>query len=302
MSFGFIILSHRSEDWALLARLLPRLRELGDVEVILHHDTHQSPVNLSLVKQHGVHLLPSVGRTYWSHISKVFAVIRGLEQLFHLPNPPRWYVTLSPTCYPIKPASVIADRLNRLTADFYIDMRQVDFQSSGMELDRHIEEAVTYRTIGRFPFLSRKGKFYWRSLKIRRPQSAIPFGKHFRLFHGSDWFVLGAKAVDFLLSVNIRQHPVVRFYLEQYDQTKPQPPAPVEVVIQSLLGNAHHLQGEYRNWHYIDWEGVTDWHPHLLTERHWPAILASDALWARKLDLEQSAKLRQRLDTEILGR
>jgi len=135
MSFGFVILSHRVKDWELLAQLLPRLRELGDVEIALHHDTYQSPADLSLVKRYGVRLLPPIQRTHWSHISKVFAIIRGLECLFRLPKPPRWYATLSPTCYPIKPASAIANQLNQLTADFYVDMRRVDFQSSGMALD-----------------------------------------------------------------------------------------------------------------------------------------------------------------------
>jgi len=82
MSFGFVILSHRVKDWELLAQLLPRLRELGDVEIALHHDTYQSPADLSLVKRYGVRLLPPIQRTHWSHISKVFAIIRGLECLF----------------------------------------------------------------------------------------------------------------------------------------------------------------------------------------------------------------------------
>ncbi len=302
MSFGFVILSHRVEDWKLLARLLPRLRELGDVEIAVHHDTYQSPADLALVKRYGVRLLPPVQRTRWSHISKFFAIIRGLECLFRLPKPPRWYATLSPTCYPIKPASVIANRLQQLTADFYVDMRRVDFRSSGVELDKHVEEAVAKRTIGVIPFISRRRKFYWRSLRICRPRSVIPFGENFQLYHGSDWFVLGQRAVAYLLDLNIWEHPVVQFYLTAYPQNPSQAPSPVETVIQSLLGNAHQLRGQYRNWHYIDWRGTTDWHPQVLTEQHWTELLASDALWARKLDLERSAGLRQRLDTHILGK
>ncbi|MGQ9896317.1 MAG: hypothetical protein ACUVR8_01970 [Acidobacteriota bacterium] len=54
------------------------------------------------------------------------------------------------------------------------------------------------------------------------------------------------------------------------------------------LENASHFNGVYQDWHYIGWEGTTDWHPHILTEQHWPAIRALDALWARKFDLEKA--------------
>ncbi|MFQ3589477.1 MAG: beta-1,6-N-acetylglucosaminyltransferase [Chloracidobacterium sp.] len=302
MSIGFVILSHRSQDWRLLAKLLPRLRELGEVDIALHHDTYQSAVDTALVKRYGVRLIPPVGRTYWSHISKVFAIVRGLECLFRLPRPPRWYATLSPSCYPIKSAGEIVAQLSKLTADFYVDMREVDLQSTGLELDRYVEEAVAKRTIGHVPFVSRRGRFYWRPIRVRRPRSVIPFGKHFRLFHGSDWFLLGPQAVAHILDADIPQHPVTRFYLEAYSQAGTQSPCPVETLFQSILGNANHLVGQHRNWHYIDWNGVTDWHPRILTEEHWEQLTTSDALWARKFHPERSEPLRRRLGAEVLNR
>ena len=300
MKIGFVILSHRSADWPLLAKLLPRLRELGDVEIVIHHDTFQSPADVALAKRYGVALLPPVERTRWSHISKVRAMLRGLEYLARLPSPPKWYATLSPSCYPIKSAADTVAQLSALTADFYVEMRKVDFQATGLELDRHIEEAIARRTIGRIPFLSKQGRFYWRPIRIRRLPATIPFGADFSLFHGSDWFLLGEQAVAYLLAADAWQHPVTQFYLTAYRQDRTQSPSPVEVVIQSLLGNAKCLNGVYHNWHYIDWKGVSDWHPRILTERHWPALLASKGLWARKFDLVQSARLLHRLDKEVL--
>lgn len=301
MVIGFIILSHRSIDWQLLAKLLPRLRDLGNVEIVIHHDIYQSPVDILLVKKYGVHLLNAIERTNWSHISKVTAILRGLKYLSGLSNQPNWYITLSPSCYPIKSASRIIAQLSKLKADFYIDMREVNFHSTGMELDMHIEEAIARRVIGYIPFISRRGSFYWRPIKVLRPLNIIPFSKDFKIFHGSDWFLLNQRTVKYLLEVCTNDHPLIKFYLKEFSQKKIQSPSPVEIVIQSILGNTTELYGEYYNWHYIDWSGVTDWHPHILTERHWSDLIASKALWARKFDLVQSAPLRTRLDTEVLN-
>lgn len=300
MTIGFVILSHRSVDWYLLAKLLPRLRELGDVEIVVHHDTYQSPTDTLLLKKYGVHLLPAIERTNWSHISKVMAIIRGLKHLSQLSNQPNWYATLSPSCYPIKSSSKITAQISILRSDFYIDMRQVNFQSTGMELDKHVEEAISKKVMGYIPFISKKGDFYWRPIKVFRSKREIPFNKEFKIFHGSDWFLLNQKSVSYLLEVFTHQHPLVKFYLEGFSKKGIQTPSPVEIVIQSLLGNATELVGAYHNWHYIDWSGVRDWHPHILTERHWSDIMTSKALWARKFDLVQSAGLRTRLEAEIL--
>ncbi len=298
---GFVILSHRDTDWPLLARLFPRLRELPEASIALHHDTYQSPLNRELIEQYEVLVVPAVGRTSWSNIINVFATVAGLEVLFRQSRRPRWYVTLSQSCYPIKPASYISRILDGLTDDFYIDMRLVNFQVSHLLLDKYVEDAIKKRTLCYIPFISRHGSFYWRPVKIYRPRSIIPFGDSFHIFHGSNWLVLSEHAVEYLLSRDIALHPVTRFYLTQYDrQDSRQSPCPQEIVIQSILGNAPELRGVYRNWHYIDWEGARDWHPNILTERHWPAIVASDALWARKFDLKQSGTLLHRIDTEIL--
>jgi hypothetical protein len=123
---GFVILSHRGTDWPLLARLFPRLRELPEASIALHHDTYQSPLNRELIERYDVQVVPAVGRTSWSNIINVFATVAGLEVLFRQPRRPRWYVTLSQSCYPIKSASHIAKILDGLTDDFYIDMRLVN--------------------------------------------------------------------------------------------------------------------------------------------------------------------------------
>lgn len=298
---GFVILSHRGTDWPLLARLFPRLRELPEASIALHHDTYQSPLNRELIERYDVQVVPAVGRTSWSNIINVFATVAELEVLFRQPRRPRWYVTLSQSCYPIKSASHIAKILDGLTDDFYIDMRLVNFQASHLLLDKYVEDAIRKYTLCHIPFISRYGRFYWRPLKIYRPRSVIPFRDGFYVFHGSNWLVLSECAVEYLLRQDIACHPVTEFYLTQYDQQDDrQSPCPQEIVIQSILGNARELKGAYRNWHYIDWEGAKDWHPNVLTERHWSAIIASDALWARKFDLEKSATLLKRIDTEIL--
>lgn len=300
VKIGFIILSAKSFEWPLLARLLPRLREIPDASITIHHDTFQSTINLDICKKYDVKVIPTVGRTSWASITNVFATITSFKALFQQKKQPEWYITLSPSCYPIKPSKYIINKLSTLSKDFYVDMRLVNFKKSQLLLDKYVEEAIFKKTLFYIPFISRYRKFYWRPIKL--PRKDLPFGKDFHLFHGSDWFVLSQKAVAYLLESNLHNHPLVQFYLTKCPfENGLQKPSPQEIVIQSILGNEKSLNGEYRNWHYINWEGVVDWHPNILTEYHLPAIVSSDALWARKFDLEHSSTLIEQINKEILG-
>jgi hypothetical protein len=75
--------------------------------------------------------------------------------------------------------------------------------------------------------------------------------------------------------------------------------APEEAFLHSVLVNSGRfsLDPDYKR--YIDWTGCTHTHPRTLGPEDLNRLLASDAHWARKLDLDRDPKLFDILDQRV---
>jgi hypothetical protein len=71
------------------------------------------------------------------------------------------------------------------------------------------------------------------------------------------------------------------------------------VFLQSVLVNSGRFSFTLDSKRYIDWAGSRHNHPKTLSTDDLDALLATDAHWARKLDLEKGARLFDILDQRI---
>jgi hypothetical protein len=295
---GFHILTYQ-EPGQFFLKLLDRLRELPNVDIVLHHDTHQSSFPQEIVEKYQLKLVEQPRRTYWSHLNNVLATFDALFLLYNQPNPPDWYIALTPNCYPIKKIEEIVNFFENTELDYYMENREVVYGKPVIDIDEYIADAFYKREIAKIPFISKKGNFYWRSIKKSRKN--VPFNETFKLYHGSNWMMFNHKTMQAIAEQNPYEHFLVKFYKENITGTN-QHPCPQEVIIPCLIRNAPiSLKGDNNYaYRYINWEGAKDWHPNTLTLKHLEAILKSDALFARKFSDKEGDELVNYIDKNIL--
>jgi hypothetical protein len=127
------------------------------------------------------------------------------------------------------------------------------------------------------------------SVAVRRRRTV--FGPDFHCYGGSFFCTLRAECARYVRDYARANPDVVAFFREVL--------APEEVFLHSVLVNSGRfsLTTDYKR--YIDWTGCTHTHPRTLGLEDVDKMLASDAHWARKVDLERDAELGDVLDREI---
>jgi len=205
------------------------------------------------------------------------------------------YCLLSGADYPIKPAATIA---HQLAAD--VEYVRVDRRLASGQCGEHLD---TVRRLHFFdwPLLHRLG------LSNRMPR---PLYRGFPLYHGSQWWALTDACVDELLA-EIQRRPGYTWF-HRFSRT------PDEIYFQSLVkhsSRARFITHDFERApdqaafqalhehgaHYVDWSLKPSSHPRVLTMADLPAMLASNALFARKFDVQASAELLDCIDRHRLG-
>ena len=287
---AFLLQTHDANPH--LERLCTVLSAFPDSRVFCHHDFSKSDAHPA-VKKIATFCQPH-RVTSWSTVPVILAEL-DLFQLA-LKEDPRaeWLILLSGHCYPNKPIRHITDFLALTPHQGFVDSHAV-IQAPG--LPGWWWKRLFTRAVGRIPFVSRKGKFYWR--EIRRPRRQIPFSLGLPPRYGANWIILRRGAAKTLMNLGPHGHPILRFF-EQAEKNEQTHLSPEECVVQTLLGELgpHGISPDYLR--FIDWVNAVNWHPNTLTERHWEVMRASEALFARKFDAEVSRSLLDRLDREVI--
>jgi hypothetical protein len=111
-----------------------------------------------------------------------------------------------------------------------------------------------------------------------------------KAFGGSPYWALARPVVDWLHSYVERRTDVVRFFEQVY--------IPDELFFQSVLLSSEHAGSIVnQNLRYIDWQATPA--PKVLTAADLPALLSSDALFARKFDTEVDTAVLDALDRRL---
>jgi hypothetical protein len=267
-NIGFVLLTHEKPKQTL--RLLRRINRLFDNPAIVnHHDFEQCPLNMDEFPNNVSFVVPSL-RTEWGRFSSVEAVIRAIRQLYASVAPPDWFVLLSGSDYPIKPASQVFQDL--ATSPF----------------DAHINHQLIQA--GRF-------ETEWQRLCYRRyfrnaGKNIIPFSDSFRCYAGEFWFCANSRVAEYIIDF----HENNRYCLASHYADAPHPD---ESYFQTILANNRSLKLSNNFFRHIEWPDEPSSHPKTLSIQDLPRILASDAHFARKFDIDLDAAVLDAIDSWI---
>jgi hypothetical protein len=127
------------------------------------------------------------------------------------------------------------------------------------------------------------------SVGVRRRRTV--YGPGFHCYGGSFFCTLRADCARYVRDYARANPDVVAFFRTVL--------APEEAFLHSVLVNSgrFNLDPDYKR--YIDWTGCTHTHPRTLGLEDLDRLLASDAHWARKLDLDRDPKLFDILDQRV---
>jgi hypothetical protein len=288
---GFVILSHNySEEKPQLHRLVRRLCDFPDTRIVIHHDFYQCPLPINAFNNYPVSFVHPHVKTSWGGMGIVEATVESIKLLLSEAPGLDWFVLLSANDYPVKSVAQILAFFKNSACDAYVDGGEYEKAPHA----EFIHKAVFTKKRFSFPFVSRKGKFYFREFRLPVPKSQLPFNESFKLFNGEQWFMANQKTMRFLANIDYKNDPFV-----QYINTTTM--APDNVIFQSFIGNNANIKTDANDYRYIDWRNYKNHHPNTLTTGHFEALKNSPDLFARKVDYTLSADLLNRIDKELLG-
>jgi hypothetical protein len=287
---GFAILSYNEP-----AQLLSLVRTLnamfGAPSIVCHHNFSQCKLDDTLYPSNVQFVRPHI-RTRWGHITTVLAALRAFDLLQNGHRRPDWYVLLSGSDYPVRPADKIISELSSNEYDVYLDHREIIYgtippnqtaQDGGFGRESWIQLAYDRYCAFRFwwpryssELLNSRPFFPFRRehVCIRNPRVLrwIPWDRPTRIYGGRFWLQANNKAIERLLR-NSRMQSLVRYYRRR--------PIPEESLLHTMLCSQPDLRICKDSKRYEDWTGGTA-HPEWLTVADVPKIIRSGAHFARK--------------------
>jgi hypothetical protein len=235
INFGSDISKHRFNAWkSLIEKMCPQ-------------------ANLKIVSEY---------KCKWGSFEAVLAILNAMK--FYDKFEYDHFINLSGECYPIKPVSIIKQKLNGQTSSFmeFFEMPAKCWKKGGLE-------RFQYRHY--FPSLPGFPIFRIPRLKWIIPCGLQPYG-------GSLWFCLSHEHVSYVLNF-LENHSEVRSFFKRVG-------LPDEVFFQTILLNSPFSSKiENNNLRYIDWVKGEGGHPKYLAITVLDEIFASDKLFARKFSL-----------------
>jgi hypothetical protein len=270
-----LVLSHRAPDQ--LRRLVRRLEEGTRTATFVHHDP--TGPELRGIGGSATTVLPDPVACAWGRASLVDAVVRSLEFIRRHVSDLGWVLVVSGQDYPVRRPRDIEAELAASTHDAWLRSFAVgDPADDVVQWQRNCRRRYT-RSV-RVP-----GSARGLPLPFPRPH---PFRGDVRLHIGDMWVNLGRRAVDQVLDSPLRPR------LRRYASTVP---IPDEMFVPTLVHSATPgLDVAHGHRRFIEWTPADEVHPAVITAAHLPAIRASDAFFARKVDLGAHPEVADLLD------
>lgn len=281
---GFFLLTHTKPHQTL--RLVERLNALfGAPPIVCHHDFGKCTLDTGLFPKNVQFVQPHV-TTGWAEYGVLEAALRGLSLLHAGGQGPEWTVLLTGACYPIKPAVQILRDLQAGDYDAHMLYQQVPLSLPRSPLAEEFYRRYFKRTY-MLPYLSKQGRVQKFALRVKVPQSRLPFSDSLRCFAGSQQMSLRRGAVEHALEFHRTQPALANYFRTLL--------FPEEAYFQTILANAPGFTLNNDNQWYMDWS-AHEYHPKSLTVADLPKIAASSALFARKIDMDTNSDLLDALD------
>ena len=298
----FMIVAHNNP--ALFGRLVARLKAPWTHVVALIDAKADQRVFEDAAKGADVTFLPDDQRVdvQWGGIGLTMAALRMMREALASHSAER-VCMLSGVDYPIKPIEEIGRALSGDTEFVRVD-RRLDPAGSSIHdafVNRPYFNDLRYLNPRSSPVRPlQRAAMRALSLVPRKPLPGLP------LYHGCGWWCLTRDAASWILDY-FAQHPQVLSWLRHAN-------CPDEIFIQTLLKASPYASSIAQDMtlprpdqpgatlhgcHFIDWSDTRSSSPKLLDLDDLPALRASTALFARKIDPHRSEGLLDALDRAV---
>jgi hypothetical protein len=220
---------------------------------------------------------------------------------------PDWFVFLSGTDYPVRPAQAVVAQLAHAAFDAYLDYRLVEYPFTPdprVEYEKHAFKSAAWVPLAYDRWVAIRLWLPWYSWTRRKPVKipvAIirskflvglfsPFSETLKCYGGSGWFTVNRKAAERLLAQNSENRALLAHYSGKFAQD--------ESVPHTILCNQADLKISKNSLRYIDWS-QSGHHPKTLGVEDIPLMLESGAHFARKFDLAKGAEVFDAIDAAV---
>jgi hypothetical protein len=306
VKIGFAILSY-NEPGQLL-RLVRTLNAMfGEPPIVFHHDFSKCSLDEAALPSNVRFVHPHMD-TIRGHISVPVALLKAFR-LLREHDRPDWFVPMSGSDYPVRPAEEIIAEFSNSNFDAYLDHREIVYSAAPpaekdrdgsfdrpswvpLAYDRYCSYRFNYWPVfskeklmaGRIP-LNRRRVVWFRNPRIT---GWLQPDRPARIFAGDFAFMANHKAVDRLLDPSVEK--LIRYFEARE--------APDEALFQTVLCNQSDVRICKDPRRYANWSDI-DPHPKWLEVSDVPKILASGALFARKFRPDGVAQAF--IDRTVLG-
>jgi len=276
MRIAHLLLIH--EYNAQLERLIQKLSH-PEADIYIHVDLKKNIEDFAALKKHSrVYLVLKRVKVYWGSFTIVQATINGFAAILSSGKEYGYINLLSGQDYPVQSINNIHKFLGDNPGKAFMEYYLVN------EVWTEAITRITRYHLANYTFAGRYTVEKW--LNKIMPERKLPYG--LTAVGRSQWFTIASEFARYILDY-IKSHPrIVKFFKLSW--------APDELFFQTILHNS-----EYRdrmvndNLRYIDWsEGKAS--PKTLTAEDLPKIIASNKLYARKLNAKIDGEIFDKLD------
>lgn len=303
---GFVLLVNPFNALGQSVRLIQTLNLMfDDPPIACHHDFGKNPrfiedcpANVRLVRPHV--------DTKWGDFSCVDAMIRALRLLYEGGEGPHWFVFLSGSDYPIKPAATILRELAESEYDGHVEHRLLSPSNFAYPMTEDSPQTwkgkdwlrLCYRRYCArrvdLPGINRHLRPSKRTLWLEHQfftKGRLPFTPEFKCYAGEVWFSANHRCARSILDFYDTDRRVTAHYRKTL--------VPEESYLQTILANDPKLTLSQNFLRYVDWTRGTS-NPRLLTAKDLPHLARSGAHFARKFTDHGDTRVLDIID-EMIG-
>ncbi|HEY9614267.1 beta-1,6-N-acetylglucosaminyltransferase [Allocoleopsis sp.] len=305
MKVCYLLQSHKNpEQIYRLVRIIKK--SSPDSEVLVSHDFTNCNLDDSVLQNlSGVHVIPGKGGR--GDFSIVQGYLDAVDWLLSRQIKFDWLINISGQDYPIQPLSQIEKFLSQTSYDGFFEYFDVfskqshwsireahtrylyRYQKLGVELTEWQRQILTPLKIINYiqPFF--RINIAYELIGVR---ASAPFNENFSCYGGSYFCTLSRKCIEYIYDFSQSKPEIVDYYRSVCVSD--------ESFIQTVLINSRLFNLCNDSKRYFDFSKTRNGRPQTLTTNDYPALVESNAHFARKFDIAQDSKILDLLDTIIL--
>lgn len=292
MRLAYLILAHSNPNQ--LERLVNRLQDERN-DIFIHLDTKAEDEQsfFRIAAYRGVFFISKRHDVRWGAFSMVKATLDSLNEI--IGHGEYDYINLlSGSDYPIKSNSEIFHFFNKYYGREFLYYRR----SPSPELP--LGGCDRYEYYYDYDNVTTKWDNYETEMRQRNIRRSFLQGM--APYHGSQWWSLTGKCVEYVINKVRSDYEILNFYRytkypdEHFFQTIIMNS---EFAAYTVNNNLRYIDWSCVNWNTVDWSSVLP-HPKILGTDDFRRLKFSQALFARKFDQEVDLRVLDKIDSELL--